>query len=78
MPTSRSGVVLIGALVLYFFANQTQVGWLYVMCAVLAGTVLSAWWLSRSHAADGQRRRAGMAKREANSTKATTCRLRLR
>ena len=48
MPTSRSGVVLIGALVLYFFANQTQVGWLYVMCAVLAGTVLAAWWLSRS------------------------------
>ncbi len=48
MPTSRSGVVLIGALVLYFFANQTQVGWLYVMCAVLGGTVLSAWWLSRS------------------------------
>jgi uncharacterized protein (DUF58 family) len=48
MPTSRSGVVLIGAIVLYFFANQTQVGWLYVMCAVLAGTVLSAWWLSRS------------------------------
>src|SRR3954453_18724666 len=48
MPTSRSGVVLIGAIVLYFFANQTQVGWLYVMAAVLAGTVLSAWWLSRS------------------------------
>ncbi|MEO8394511.1 MAG: DUF58 domain-containing protein, partial [Chloroflexota bacterium] len=48
MPTSRAGVVLIGAVVLYFFANQTQVGWLYVMCAVLAGTVLSAGWLSRS------------------------------
>jgi uncharacterized protein (DUF58 family) len=48
MPTSRSGVVLIGATVLYFFANQTQVGWLYVMAAVLAGTVLAAWWLSRS------------------------------
>jgi uncharacterized protein (DUF58 family) len=47
MPTSRTAVVLIGALVLYFFANQTQVGWLYVMCAVLGGTVLAAGWLSR-------------------------------
>ena len=48
MPTSRTGVVLVGAVVLYFFANQTQVCWLYVMCAVLAGTVLSAGWLSRA------------------------------
>lgn len=48
MPTSRAGVVLIGALVLYFFANQTQVGWLYVMVAVLVGAVLAAGLLSRS------------------------------
>src|SRR4029434_164497 len=32
---------------LYLFANQTQVGWLYVMSALLAGTVLAAWFLSR-------------------------------
>jgi uncharacterized protein (DUF58 family) len=47
MPTSRTSIILIAALVLYFFANQTQVGWLYVMCAVLAGLVPTAWWLSR-------------------------------
>ncbi len=58
MPTSRSGVVLIGAVVLYFFANQTQVGWLYVMCALLAGMVLAAWWLGRAtlRGLEGQRR----------------------
>ncbi len=47
MPTSRTASFLLAALVLYFFANQTQVGWLYVMSALLAGTVLAAWWLGR-------------------------------
>lgn len=47
MPTGRAGAVVIGALVLYFFANQTQVGWLYVMSALLAGVVVAGWWLSR-------------------------------
>jgi uncharacterized protein (DUF58 family) len=47
MPTGRAGAVLIGALVLYFFANQTQVGWLYVMSALLAGVIGAGWWLSR-------------------------------
>ncbi len=47
MPTGRAGAVLIGALVLYFFANQTQVGWLYVMAALMAGVVFAGWWLSR-------------------------------
>lgn len=47
MPTFRAVSFLLAALVLYFFANQTQVGWLYVMSALLAGTVLAAWWLGR-------------------------------
>jgi uncharacterized protein (DUF58 family) len=47
MPTSRTASFLLAALVLYFFANQTQVGWLYVMSALLAGAVLAAWWLGR-------------------------------
>jgi uncharacterized protein (DUF58 family) len=38
---------MMGALVLYFFANQTQVGWIYVMAALLAGLVPAAWWVSR-------------------------------
>jgi len=47
MATGRAGSVLIGALVVYFFANQTQVGWLYVMSALLAGVVIAAWWGGR-------------------------------
>jgi uncharacterized protein (DUF58 family) len=47
MPTSRFLTFLSAALVLYLFANQTQVGWLYVMSALLAGVVLAAWWLGR-------------------------------
>ncbi|MBZ0289835.1 MAG: DUF58 domain-containing protein, partial [Anaerolineae bacterium] len=47
MPTSRALTFLSAALVLYLFANQTQVGWLYVMSALLAGTVLAGWFLSR-------------------------------
>ncbi len=47
MPTSRAASFLLAALVLYFFANQTQVGWLYIMSALLAGAVLAAWWLGR-------------------------------
>ncbi|MEO8611319.1 MAG: DUF58 domain-containing protein [Chloroflexota bacterium] len=47
MPTSRALTFLSAALVLYLFANQTQVGWLYVMSALLGGTVLAAWFLNR-------------------------------
>ncbi|MEK7326031.1 MAG: DUF58 domain-containing protein [Chloroflexota bacterium] len=47
MPTSRAASFLLAALALYFFANQTQIGWLYVMSALLAGTVLAARWLGR-------------------------------
>ena len=47
MPTARARTFLIAAIVLYLFANQTQVGWLYVMSAVLAGAMLTGAWLSR-------------------------------
>jgi uncharacterized protein (DUF58 family) len=46
-PTARAGTLFIAALILYFFANQTQVGWLYVMSALLGGIVLAAWWMNR-------------------------------
>lgn len=47
MPTSRAAAFLAAAALLYFFANQVQVGWIYVMSALMAGTVLGAWWLGR-------------------------------
>jgi uncharacterized protein (DUF58 family) len=46
-PTGRAVILLIGAVVVYFFANQTQVGWLYVMSAALAGVVLASGWMNR-------------------------------
>jgi uncharacterized protein (DUF58 family) len=48
MPTARAAALLITAFLLYFFANQTQVGWIYVMSALMAGAVLGAWWLGRN------------------------------
>lgn len=48
MPTGRAFTFTVTALLLYAFGNQTQVGWLYVMSALLAATVLAAWWHSRS------------------------------
>lgn len=45
--TSRAHTFLVAAFVLYLFANQTQVGWLYVMSALLAGTVVAAGALSQ-------------------------------
>jgi uncharacterized protein (DUF58 family) len=45
--TPRAGTLLVAAVVLYFFANQTQVGWLYLMAAVLASCVGAAWWVNR-------------------------------
>lgn len=47
MPTKRTRTLLITAGLLYLFANQTQVGWLYVMSALLAGVVLAAGLLNR-------------------------------
>jgi hypothetical protein len=43
MPTRRATTLIITSLLLYFFANQTQVGWLYVMSALLAGVLLASW-----------------------------------
>lgn len=47
MPTGRAAAFIVTAFLLYFFANQTQVGWIYVMSAMMAGAVLAAWWLGR-------------------------------
>lgn len=47
MPTGRAYVLLTTSFLLYLFANQTQVGWLYVMSALLVGIVLMAWWMNR-------------------------------
>src|SRR5690242_9010006 len=47
MPTARARTFLVAAGVLYLFANQTQVGWLYAMSALLAGVALAGVWLGR-------------------------------
>ena len=47
MATSRAYAFLAAAAILYLFANQTQVGWLYVVAALLAGVVAAAWFASR-------------------------------
>src|SRR5437870_4690459 len=47
MPTKRTRTLIIAAVLLYFFANQTQIGWLYVMSALLAGIVLASALLNR-------------------------------
>jgi uncharacterized protein (DUF58 family) len=58
MPTARAYSFIVAAVVVYLFANQTQVGWLYVMAALLAGTMAAAGWLSRRalHGLSGERR----------------------
>ncbi len=45
-PTGRSWALLGVALFLYLAANQTQVGWLYVMAALAAGAWLAGRWVS--------------------------------
>lgn len=47
MPTARFYSFAVAALILYLFANQTQVGWLYVMSAVLFGLLIVSWILNR-------------------------------
>jgi len=47
MPTKRALSFLIISVLLYLFANQTQVGWIYIMCAIVAGVLLASWWLNR-------------------------------
>ena len=43
MPTKRAWIFLILALALYFLANQTQVGWIYVITAGLVAILLVAF-----------------------------------
>ncbi len=43
MPTRRAWAFVILALVLYFLANQTQVGWVYVFTSGFAGLLGAAW-----------------------------------
>lgn len=47
MPTRRAWTFFILALVLYFLANQTQVGWVYVIAAGLVGLLVLAFIYSR-------------------------------
>jgi uncharacterized protein (DUF58 family) len=47
MPTRRTLTVVIVSALLYFFANQTQVGWLYIMSALMIGLLPAAWWFGR-------------------------------
>jgi uncharacterized protein (DUF58 family) len=46
MPTKRAWTLLSLALVLYFLANQTQVGWLYIIADALVGLLLAALFYS--------------------------------
>lgn len=47
MPTKRFFRFLLLAIVLYLFANQTQVGWLYIIFSLLIGIMLMSYWLNR-------------------------------
>jgi uncharacterized protein (DUF58 family) len=47
MPTKRTTALLVAAGLFYLFANQTQVGWMYVMSALLAGMVFTSGLLNR-------------------------------
>ena len=46
--TGRATGFLIAAFMLYLFGNQTQIGWLYVMSALIGGLLLVGFVLSRS------------------------------
>ncbi len=46
MPTGRTVTFLVAGVMLYMFGNQTQVGWLYVMSALLIGTLIAAFFLN--------------------------------
>lgn len=43
MPTGRAWVLLGLALALYFLANQTQVGWVYIISNGIVGLLLATW-----------------------------------
>lgn len=44
--TARFWIFLIASFVFWFFANQTQIGWLYIISAILAGVLLASWILN--------------------------------
>ena len=45
--TARFWTFLVASIVFWFFANQTQIGWLYIVSAILGGILISAWMLNR-------------------------------
>ncbi len=47
MPTKRAWSLFIFALVIYFLANQTQVGWLYIFTDSLLGFLVVSFFYSR-------------------------------
>lgn len=47
MPTKRAFIFLIIALALYFLANQTQVGWIYVITDGIVGLLIVTFLYSR-------------------------------
>ncbi len=47
MPTKRFYRLLLLAIVLYMFANQTQVGWLYVIMSLLIGVLFISWRINQ-------------------------------
>lgn len=46
MPTRRALVIFLLAVALYFVANQTQVGWVYIMVDLLLALLLGVWLFS--------------------------------
>lgn len=62
MPTSRAYSFVAASIIIYLFGNQTQVGWLYVVSALMLGVVAAGWWLSRGSLKGlGGKRRVGNA-----------------
>lgn len=43
MPTKRTAIFLLIAFFLYLLANQTQVGWVYIISEAFVGLILAAW-----------------------------------
>lgn len=46
-PTARFWSFVVASGIFWFFANQTQVGWLYVVSALLGGILLASWFFNR-------------------------------
>ncbi len=47
MPTKRAFLLLLLASALYMLANQTQVGWVYIMVNMVIGLLVAAFFFSR-------------------------------